>query len=83
MERSAAPRGDGTRSRNALEIKLVSSRAESESLTDRLAVSKTDPPDHANAEAQLDWHKMELARQEAAWHESIDTQERLQTSFTA
>ena len=66
--------------RNALEIKLVSSRAESESLTDRLAVLETDlAQTHANAEAQLDWHKMELARQEAAWHESIDTQERLQT----
>ncbi|MBN1136768.1 MAG: GAF domain-containing protein [Anaerolineae bacterium] len=65
--------------RNALEIKLVSSRAESESLTDRLAMLESDlAQTHANAEAQLNWHKIELARQEAAWQEALQSQERLQ-----
>ncbi len=64
--------------RNALEIKLVSSRAESESLTDRLSMLESDLAQaHANTEAQLSWHKMELARQEAAWHEALQAQERL------
>ena len=65
--------------RNALEIKLVSSQAESESLTDRLTVLESDlAQTYANADAQLNWHKIELARQEAAWHESLQSQERLQ-----
>jgi|GEM_PF-917715 len=65
--------------RNALEIKLVSSRAESESLTDRLAILESDlAQTHANAEAQLNWHKIELARQEAAWQEALQSQDRLQ-----
>lgn len=64
--------------RNALEIKLVSSRAESESLTDRLSMLESDLAQaHANTEAQLNWHKMEIARQEAAWHEALQAQERL------
>jgi signal transduction histidine kinase/GAF domain-containing protein len=68
--------------RNALEIRLVSSRAESESLTDRLSMVESDlAQTHANAEAQLNWHKMELARQEAAWQEAILTQERLQATL--
>jgi two-component system sensor histidine kinase VicK len=66
--------------RNALEIKLVSSRAESESLTDRLAMLESDlAQTHANAEAQLNWQKIELARQEAAWQEAFQSQDRLQT----
>jgi hypothetical protein len=51
----------------SFEIRLVSSRAESESLTDRLSVIESDLAQaHANAEAQLNWHKMELARQDEA-----------------
>jgi len=66
--------------RNALEIKLVSSRAETESLTDRLTILESDlAQTHANAEAQLSWHKIELARQEAAWQEALQAQERLRS----
>ena len=56
----------------------MSSRAESESLTDRLTVLESDlAQTYANADAQLNWHKTELARQEAAWRESLQSQERL------
>jgi len=65
--------------RNALEIMLVSSQAESESLTDRLTILEGDlAQTHANAEAQLDWQKIELARQEAEWDEALQSQDRLQ-----
>lgn len=65
--------------RNALEIRLVSSRAESESLSDRLNLVETDLTQaHANADAQLTWQRAELARQEAAWREALQAQERLQ-----
>ncbi len=57
--------------RNALEIKLVSRRAESETLSQRLAVLEGDlSQTHANAEAQSRWHEGELARQQAEWQEA-------------
>jgi two-component system phosphate regulon sensor histidine kinase PhoR len=56
--------------RNALEIRLVSSRAEVDTLSERLAVLEGDLGQaHANAEAQLRWHEEEVARQQVAWQE--------------
>lgn len=54
--------------RNALEIKLVSSRAEADTLSERLAVLETDLGQaHADAEARLRWHEEELARLQVEW----------------
>jgi signal transduction histidine kinase len=54
--------------RNALEIKLVSSRAEADALSKRLSVLETDLTQaHANAEAQIRWHEEELERIETEW----------------
>jgi signal transduction histidine kinase/GAF domain-containing protein len=65
--------------RNALEIKLVSSRAENEALSQRLAVLETDlAQTHANAEAQIRWHEQELIRQEAEWEEMVHAAESIQ-----
>lgn len=65
--------------RNALEIKLVSSRAEADALAERVTVLETDLAQaHANAEAQLRWHKEELARYQAEWEEASQATERLQ-----
>jgi signal transduction histidine kinase len=66
--------------RNALEIKLVSRRAEVDTLADRLAVLESDLNQaHANAEAQLRWHEEELARRQAAWELEARAAEGLQT----
>jgi signal transduction histidine kinase len=68
--------------RNALEIRLVSSRAETETLSERLAVVETDLKQaHANAEAQSRWHREELARRQADWEESIQTAEWIQAAM--
>jgi signal transduction histidine kinase len=68
--------------RNALEIKLVSSRAEADTLSDRLAILETDlAQTHANAEAQLRWHEQEMARQQVEWEDSIRTAESIQAAF--
>lgn len=65
--------------RNALEIKLVSSRAENEALSQRLAILETDlAQTHANAEAQIRWHEQELIRQEAEWEEAVRAAESIQ-----
>jgi signal transduction histidine kinase/GAF domain-containing protein len=49
--------------RNALEIKLVSSRAEADTLSERVAVLETDLSQaHADVEARVRWHEEELAR---------------------
>jgi signal transduction histidine kinase len=64
--------------RNALEIKLVSSRAEADTLSDRLTVLETDLSQaHANAEAQVQWHKAELGRFQEQWQEAALSAERL------
>lgn len=65
--------------RNALEIRLVSSRAEADTLSERLAVLETDLAQaHANAEAQLRWHEDELSRHQADWQESTRITEAIQ-----
>jgi signal transduction histidine kinase len=66
--------------RNALEVKLVSRQAQIDTLTERLAVLETDLTQaHANAEAQLRWHKTELARRQEEWEESTRAIEWIQT----
>ncbi len=66
--------------RNALEIKLVSTRAEIETLTERLAVLEGDLNQaHAHAEAQARWQQSELARREALWREDAQSAQWLQT----
>jgi signal transduction histidine kinase len=60
--------------RNALEIKLVTSRAEADALSKRLSVLETDLAQaHANAEAQVRWHEEELERLETEWFQTDDT----------
>ena len=57
--------------RNALEIKLVSNRAEADTLAERIAVLETDLTQaNANVEAQMRWHEDELARVEVDWEEA-------------
>jgi len=63
--------------RNALEIKLVSSRAETDTLSARVTVLETDLAQaHASAEAQLRWHEEELIRQQEEWQDTIEAAER-------
>jgi len=58
--------------RNALEIQLVTSRAEFESLTDRLMILETDLAQaHAKAEAQSLWYEDESARMRTEWGETV------------
>ncbi|MGD8626697.1 MAG: PAS domain-containing sensor histidine kinase, partial [Anaerolineae bacterium] len=65
--------------RNALEIKLVSSRAEGESLAQRLAEIESDlAQTHANANAQIRWHEQELIRQQLEWEETLQDAEAIQ-----
>jgi len=65
--------------RNALEIRLVSSRAEVEALSNRLVVLETDlAQTHANAEAQLRWHGEELARLGAQLEETAGAADSVQ-----
>lgn len=62
--------------RNALEIKLVSSRAETESLSERVAVLESDLNQaHANSEAQQRWHEEEFARRETGWEAAVQLAE--------
>jgi signal transduction histidine kinase len=62
--------------RNELEIRLASSRAEAEALSERMAVLETDLAQaHASAEAQLRWHEEERARLRAGWEEVPDVEE--------
>jgi signal transduction histidine kinase/uncharacterized coiled-coil protein SlyX len=66
--------------RNALEIRLVSSRAEVDTLTERVSILESDLGQaHANAEAQLHWHEAELARREALLQEEAQATTWLQT----
>jgi signal transduction histidine kinase len=68
--------------RNALEVRLVSSRAEVDTLSERLAVVETDLAQaHANAEAQLRWHEEELARLQVEWEEAQRTEESIQATL--
>lgn len=73
--------------RNALEIKLVSSRAENDVLSQRLAVLESDLAQaHANAEAQMRWQEQELQRREAEWDEMAEVADSIQAlihGFTA
>jgi signal transduction histidine kinase/GAF domain-containing protein len=66
--------------RNALEIKLVSNRAEVDTLTERIAVLETDLAQaHANIEAQMRWHEGELARVRVDWEEAAQAVDGVQT----
>jgi signal transduction histidine kinase len=68
--------------RNALEVRLVSSRAEVDTLSERLAVVETDLAQaHANAEAQLRWHEEELARLQVEWEEAQRTADSIQATL--
>jgi signal transduction histidine kinase len=61
--------------RNELEIRLASSRAEAEALSERMAVLEADLAQaHASAEAQLRWHEEELARLRAGWEDGPDVE---------
>jgi signal transduction histidine kinase/GAF domain-containing protein len=62
--------------RQALEAGLVGSRAETDALTERLAVLETDLAQaHANAEAQLRWHEEEVARLRTDWEQAVQSAE--------
>lgn len=64
--------------RNTLEIKLVSSRAENEALSQRLSVLETDLAQaHASSAAQVRWHEEELTRRDAEWEEMVDVPDSL------
>lgn len=70
--------------RNALEIRLASSRAEAEALSERMAVLETDLAQaHASAEAQLRWHEDELARLRAEWEGIAGGEEPIQPVLQA
>ncbi len=65
---------------SALEIKLVSSKAEAEALAKRLAALETDLAQAlASSEAQLRWHEDVLAIQRAEWQGASQTSEWIQT----
>jgi signal transduction histidine kinase/GAF domain-containing protein len=54
--------------RNALEIRLVSSRAEADALSERLAVLESDLAQaQANAAARLRWQEQELEERQEEW----------------
>jgi signal transduction histidine kinase/GAF domain-containing protein len=58
--------------RNALEIQLVTSRAEVEALAARLMILETDLAQaHARAEAQSLWYEDESARMRTEWGETV------------
>jgi signal transduction histidine kinase len=58
--------------RNALEIQVATSRAEFETLAERLIVLETDLAQaHAKAEAQTLWYEDEAERMRAEWGESV------------
>jgi signal transduction histidine kinase len=58
--------------RNALEIQLATSRAEFETLAERLIVLETDLAQaHAKAEAQTLWYEDEAERLRSEWGETI------------
>jgi two-component system phosphate regulon sensor histidine kinase PhoR len=62
--------------RNALEIRLASSRAASDALTERLSVLESDLAQAlANVEAQRRWHEEELSRQQEEWAERLQATE--------
>ncbi len=65
--------------RNALEIKLVSSRAEADSFSHRVAMLETDLAQaRVSVEAALQWQDEELTRQQADWQETVELAERSQ-----
>ena len=58
--------------RNALEIQLATSRAEFETLAERLIILETDLAQaHAKAEAQALWYEDESARMRTEWGETV------------
>ena len=58
--------------RNALEIQVATSRAEFETLAERLVILETDLAQaHAKAEAQTLWYEDEAERMRAEWGESV------------
>jgi signal transduction histidine kinase len=66
--------------RNALEIQLMSSRAEMDTLSERLVVLEGDLAQaHASAKAQMRWYEEELTRQEGAWQDTAQIAEWIQT----
>ncbi len=67
--------------RNALEIRLVTSRAEVDMLSARVGVLETDLAQvHARTEAQSRWYEEEMARLQAEWGESVPTAESLEVA---
>jgi two-component system phosphate regulon sensor histidine kinase PhoR len=65
--------------RNALEIQLVSSRAEVEALSKRLADLDTDLVQAvAQSEAQLSWYREEVARLQQDWERTVQSAESFQ-----
>jgi two-component system phosphate regulon sensor histidine kinase PhoR len=70
--------------RDGLGLQLASSRAEADALLARLAVLETDLAQaHANAEAQSDWHRDELARLQEEWSANVQAPDTSQTVFQA
>jgi signal transduction histidine kinase len=68
--------------RDNLEVQLVSSRAEVDTLLARVAVLETDLAQaHANAEAQLRWQEEEMSRLQAEWAEGEQAEESNQAVF--
>jgi signal transduction histidine kinase len=68
--------------RNALEIRLVSSRAEVDTLSQRAATLETDLAQAlARAEAQSRWYEEEAARLQAEWGESLWSAESIEAAL--
>ncbi|MGQ9600189.1 MAG: GAF domain-containing sensor histidine kinase [Anaerolineae bacterium] len=66
----------------ALEVQWRESRAEAEALTERLAILETDLKQaHENAEAQLRWHREEMARRQLEWEETLQSAEWAQAAI--
>ncbi|MDD3824873.1 MAG: ATP-binding protein [Anaerolineae bacterium] len=71
-QREAAAR----EARNALEIRLVSSRAEADTLSERLSILESDLAQaHANAEARQRWHEQELEQELEEWAATVRSAE--------
>lgn len=80
----AASEAAAREARNDLEIRLVSSRAEAEALSERMAVLESDLAQaHASAEAHSHWHEEELARLRAEWRELAGGEEPIQPVLQA
>lgn len=68
--------------RKVLERQWRERQAEAEALAERLTILETDLKQaHENAEAQLRWHREEMARRQLEWEESLQSAEWAQAAI--